>query len=148
MRITLDTNVLYQALRSSLGASYTILSLVRARQLEMAISIPVFLEYQEVLLRPGSLRDLGRSPGEMESILRFIAYIAKPVTIDFLMRPNLADENDNMFVDLALASGSRFLVTSNVDDFTRRAELKLDSFRVVTPGQFYKLWRRLHERKE
>jgi hypothetical protein len=50
-----------------------------------------------------------------------------------------------MFVDLAFASNSRFLITSNVTDFTRQAELKFDSFGVITPGQFVKLWRRNHE---
>ena len=145
MRITLDTNVLYQALRSSSGASYHILWLIREYQLEMAISIPVFLEYREVLLRPESLRDLSLSRSEIESVLRFIAYVAKPYSISFLMRPNLTDESDNMFVDLAFASNSRFLITSNVTDFTRQAELKFNSFGVITPGQFVKLWRRNHE---
>ncbi|OGG52222.1 MAG: toxin-antitoxin system, toxin component [Candidatus Handelsmanbacteria bacterium RIFCSPLOWO2_12_FULL_64_10] len=77
--------------------------------------------------------------------MRFIAYVAKPYSISFLMRPNLTDESDNMFVDLAFASNSRFLITSNVTDFTRQAELKFNSFGVITPGQFVKLWRRNHE---
>lgn len=145
MRITLDTNVLYQALRSSSGASYYILRLIREYQLEMAVSIPVFLEYREVLLRPESLRDLGLSRNEIESVLRFIAYVSKSYSISFLMRPNLTDESDNMFVDLAFASNSRFLITSNVTDFTRQTELKFDRFDVITPGQFVQRWRRDHE---
>ncbi len=111
----------------------------------MAISIPVFLEYQEVLLRQETLRDLALSRNEIQSILRLIAYLAKPFSISFLMRPNLRDEDDNMFVDLAFASNSRFLITSNIADFTRNTELKFDSFDVVTPGQFVNLWRQDHE---
>ena len=145
MRTTLDTNVLYQALRSSSGASYYMLQLIRGRLLELAFSIPVFLEYSEVLIREKTLRDLGLSRRETESILRLIAYIGKPSTINFLMRPNPTDENDNMFVDLAFASRSRFLITSNTVDFTLNAELRFDSFGVVTPGQFVKLWRQDNE---
>ena len=44
------------------------------------------------------------------------------------MRPNLRDENDNMFVDLAFASNCQFLVTSNVSDFLQNSELKFDGF--------------------
>lgn len=145
MRVTIDTNVLYQALRSSSGASYYVLRLIRAHQIEMAVSIPVFLEYREVLLRSKSLHDLGLSRKEMDSVLHFITYVAKPFPIRFLMRPNLADENDNMFVDLAFASNSRFLITSNVADFIHRTELRFDSFEVITPGHFVKRWRQSHE---
>lgn len=145
MRIVLDTNVLYQALRNSSGASYFILQLVRERRLEMAISVPVFLEYQDVLLRRKSLKDLKLSRQEIEAVLRLIAYIAKPTSIHFLMRPNLKDENDNMFVDLAVASNSRFLVTNNIADFKRYTELKFDQFTIVTPKQFVIQWRQENE---
>lgn len=145
MRVVIDTNVLYQALRSSSGASHHILRMIREYRLVMAISIPVFLEYREVLLRPKSLRDLGISRRETESVLSFIAYVAKSHSIRFLMRPNLIDESDNKFIELAFASNSRLLITSNVSDFTRHAELKFDSFEVITPGEFIKTWRRNHE---
>ena len=91
MRIVLDTNVLYQALRDQGGASYYIFQLIRKQQIELVLSVPVFLEYQEVLLRPATLIDLGRSSPEIEAFLRFIAYIAKPISIHFLMRPHLRD---------------------------------------------------------
>ena len=140
MRITLDTNVLYQALRDSAGASHYIFQLIRSRQLEMVISVAVFLEYRDVLLRPSTLEDLGLSQNDIEAVLRFIAYVANPFSVRFLMRPNLIDESDNMLVDLAFASNSRFLVTNNISDFIRNAELKFD-FLVTTPGLFVKRWR-------
>ena len=144
MRIVLDTNVLYQALRDSAGASYYVLQLIRQQRLELVISIPVFMEYRDVLLRPGTLDDIGLSRRETSAVLRLIAYIARPVSIYFLMRPHLTDESDNKFVDLAFASNSRFIVTSNIADFTRDVDLKFDSFDIVTPGQFVRLWRRHH----
>ena len=135
--------MLYQAIRDSAGASHYILQLIRSRQLEMAISVPVFLEYRDVLLRPSTLVDLGLSQNDIEAVLRLIAYIAKPFPVRFLMRPNLIDESDNMFVDLAFASNSRFLITNNISDFTRNAELRFD-FVVTTPGLFVKQWREHH----
>ena len=56
MKVEVDTNILYQALRSRTGASHAILQLVRTGELQLAISVPVFEEYKEVLLRPSVLR--------------------------------------------------------------------------------------------
>jgi predicted nucleic acid-binding protein len=68
-----------------------------------------------------------------------IALIAKKHSIYFLLRPNLIDENDNMIFECAFASNSDYLITSNIKDF-RNAELKGFGFKVITPGDFYKLW--------
>ena len=55
LRVTLDTNVIYQALRTNSGASHKILNMVRNSQLELSISIPVFNEYADVLSRKKTL---------------------------------------------------------------------------------------------
>ena len=141
----MDTNVLYQALRNIAGASNYILQLIRAYRLDLTLSIPVFLEYSDVLLRPNTLRDLKLTREEIESVLRFIAYIGKPVPIHFLMRPNLRDENDNMFIDLAFASNARYIITQNIDDFTKGTELRFDQFKIITPAQFVRYWRQHYE---
>ncbi len=52
MIVTIDTNIMYQALMSSLGASFRILQLVRAGNCRLALSQPVFSEYEKVLTRP------------------------------------------------------------------------------------------------
>ena len=141
----MDTNVLYQALRNIAGASNYILQLIRTYRLDLALSIPVFLEYSDVLLRPNTLRDLKRTREEIKSVLRFIAYIGKPIPIHFLMRPNLRDENGNMFIDLAFASNARYIITQNVNDFTKETELKFDQFDILTPAQFVRHWRQRYE---
>ncbi len=46
----------------------------------------------------------------MEKVLDFIALVGLPPPIDFYWRPNLRDKSDNMFVELALASGSEYLI--------------------------------------
>jgi len=140
MLVTLDTNILYQALMSSTGASHFILQQVRNRKIQIALSVPVFLEYQEVLTRNDSRKDFKLLLDDVDYFLRFIAYIGRTFEIYFLFRPNLRDEKDNKIVELAITSQSDYLITSNVRDF-KKAELKFDQLRVITPSEFVKTWR-------
>jgi len=39
---------------------------------------------------------------------------------------------------------SEYLITSNIKDF-KNAQLKGFEFNIVTPGEFYKLWKSRHE---
>lgn len=140
MLLTLDTNILYQALMSKTGASYFILQQVRTRKIQIALSVPVFFEYQDVLTREKSLKDFELKLNDVEKFLKFIAYIGKPFEIYFLLRPNLKDEKDNKIVELAVTSQSDYLITSNIRDF-KNAELKFDQLKIITPGEFVKMWR-------
>ena len=139
MLLTLDTNILYQALKSSAGSSYWILQKVRENKIQVALSVPVFQEYQDVLTREKSLEDFGLYLTDVEKILRYLAYVGKTFNVFFLFRPNLKDENDNMLVELAITSQSDYLVTSNTKDF-KNAELKFDQLKIVTPSEFLKKW--------
>ena len=145
MIVTIDTNVIYQALYSSKGASHAILRLVRSGDLRLALSIPVFEEYCDVLHRPATLTETGLNREEIEAVLDFLAHISLQTKVHFLYRPNLRDEADNMFVELALASGSTYMITRNVKDYKRGNELRFDSFKIVTPSEFLALWRDQHE---
>jgi putative PIN family toxin of toxin-antitoxin system len=141
MLITLDTNIIYQALKSNAGSSYWILQQVRLGKIQVALSVPVFHEYQDVLTREKSLKDFGLQLADVEKALRFIAYIGRTFNIFFLFRPNLKDEKDNMLVELAITSQSDYLVTSNIKDF-KNAELKFDQLNIITPNEFLKKWKK------
>ena len=140
MLLTLDTNILYQALKSTTGASHFILQQVRNRKIQIALSVPVFLKYKDVFTRDKSLKDFKLQLSDVDKFLRFIAYISKTFEIYFLLRPNLKDEKDNMIVELAVTSQSDYIITSNAKDF-KNAELKFDELKVITPGEFVKMWR-------
>ena len=144
--MTIDTNVLYQALRNKEGASYFILSLISDRKIRMAISVPVFTEYKDVLLRTKSLNDLGLNKEDIAAVLEFIAFIALPITIFYSFRPNLKDEGDNMFVELAISSNSKFLITSNSSDFISGNNLLFQDLNIITPFDFVRLWRKKYEK--
>ena len=140
MLVTLDTNIIYQALKSASGASFFIFQQVRERKIQIALSVSLFEEYEDVLKREKSLKDFGLDIEDIDKFLRFIAYVGKPYTIYYLFRPNLKDENDNMVVELAVTSQSDYIVTSNIKDF-KNAELKFDHLKIVTPIEFAKIWR-------
>ncbi|MBN2159129.1 MAG: putative toxin-antitoxin system toxin component, PIN family [Spirochaetes bacterium] len=147
MLVVIDTNVLYQALRSQLGASYYILSLIRNNKISLALSVQVFNEYEDVLTRPSSLKDFNLTREDIIKVLQFIAFIGKSYTTYYLFRPNLQDENDNIFIELSIASNSNYLITNNVRDFTTKSELKFQDLKVITPSDFVKIWRKKYESK-
>jgi len=140
MLVTIDTNVVFQALMSSDGASYFLFQQVRNGVLRMALSHAVLLEYEDVLTRTKSLKSFGLSIQDVQKVLRFIAYISEKYEPYYLFRPNLPDEGDNIFVELAVVSQSSFIITRNIKDF-RNSELIFDCFKVLTPSEFLKVWR-------
>lgn len=144
MIVTIDTNVLYQALRSSAGASFFILQLVRNRRLKMALSLQVFKEYEDVLTRETSIQDFGLSRIDIETVLKFVSFVGVEFEPFFLFRPNLRDESDNIFVELAICSNSNYLITSNVKDF-QNSELNIQFLNVITPANFVSKWRKNNE---
>ena len=141
--ITLDTSALYQALHSKRGAAYQILQLIGRRELALALTVPVFFEYQDVLLRPESLKDLGLTHENVDALLDMLVLVGETYSVSYLLRPNLPDEGDNIFVECAFVSRSEYLITSNIRDFSR-GELQGMSFTVCTPSSFYATWRQDH----
>ena len=51
-RVIFDTNVLVAALKSKNGASFQLLSMLKLKKFEISISIPLYMEYLDVLMRP------------------------------------------------------------------------------------------------
>lgn len=145
MKVVLDTNVLFQAIYNKNGASGYILEKIRTKEIERMISIPVFIEYQDIFNRDKTKKLLKIDSKGVNIILDFISAFSTPVEIKYLMRPNLQDEGDNMFVDLAFASRSNFLITSNTKDYLIENDLKFDSFRVINPSEFVVHWRKNYE---
>ena len=145
MLVILDTNVLFQALYSGDGASHFILGLVREQKIKLALSMKVFAEYEAVLKRKRNLKLIGLTEKDIEAVLSFLAFIGRPFDTYFLFRPNLRDENDNIFVELALASNARLLITSDTRDFKKNAQLKFADFGIATPAEFVKMWRKEYE---
>lgn len=137
MRIVLDTNVLVAATRSRQGASFELLSLLPDAGFQIALSVALYTEWQDVMTRPEHLPP-GMGPDDALGFLRYLASVAHLQEVYYLWRPFLRDPDDDMVLECAVASGSRYLVTHNLRDFQRITELGVQP---VTPAQFLALLR-------
>ena len=127
-RIILDTNVLYAGLYSSKGASFKILQAIEEDKLKMVISTTLLFEYEDILKR--NQVDLGLSNQEIEKVLDYFCMKSEHQKIYFLWRPYLPDPKDDHLLELALASGTKLIVTHNTKDFKRVEEFGIRS---ITP---------------
>lgn len=114
-RIVLDTNVLYAGLYSSKGASFKVLQAIEKDNLKLAMSTTLLFEYEDILKRNQIV--LGLSDGEVEKILDFLCLQSEHQKIYFLWRPRLPDPKDDHLLELAIASGTKLIVTHNTKDF-------------------------------
>ncbi|PSB05270.1 putative toxin-antitoxin system toxin component, PIN family [Merismopedia glauca] len=114
-QIVLDTNVLVAGLRSRRGSSFQILSLVGTGKFDIHLSIPLVLEYQEVLHR--ELPNLYITAEDIENLVAFHCSVATRHQIFFLWRPYLPDPKDDMVLELAVKARCDSIVTYNTRDF-------------------------------
>lgn len=116
LQIVLDTNVLYAGLRSKRGASYKLLKHLNSGKFEINLSVPLVLEYEEVLLRKQPT--LNFTHKEIGQILDYLCRISNLHEVHFLWRPILNDPKDDMILDLAVRANCRHIVTYNTRDFS------------------------------
>lgn len=138
VRVVLDTSVLVAAARSRNGASFQLVSMLPSSDFEIALTVPLYTEWQSVLTRPEHLPP-GATAEVALGFVRYLATIAHLQDVHFLWRPFLRDSDDDMVVECAVSSGSAYIVTHNVKDFRRVEELKVHA---ITPGDFLKLLRK------
>ncbi|MCS3613254.1 putative nucleic acid-binding protein [Salinibacter ruber] len=78
----LDTNVIYAGLRSRRGVSFKLLSLLGSGRFEVHLSVPLVLEYEEVLQE--KRRDLGLTEADVDDVLDYLCRVARLHEIHFL----------------------------------------------------------------
>lgn len=130
MKVVLDTSVLVAAWRSRDGASFALLERLRDDEFEIAVSVPLVLEYEAVLLRH-LVAGLGRD--DVEAFVDYLCARGHRQAVFYLWRPLLNDPGDDMVVEVAVAASCNAIVTHNIKDFTRAKDLGLA---VLTPGEF------------
>ena len=130
MRVAIDTNVLVAALRSKRGAAYQVLKRMRERRFEFVLSVPLFLEYEDVLKRPGLVP---LPMATIDKLLKLLARNGIARDIFFLWRPFLKDAKDDMVLEVALAGGCSAIVTYNTKDFVGADQLNIE---VLMPQEF------------
>ena len=127
-KIVLDTNVLYAGLYSSKGASFRVLKAIEEGKLHIVLSTTLLFEYEDILKRNQVV--LGLSNQEMEKILDYFCMQSEHQKIYFLWRPRLPDPKDDHLLELAIASGTKLIVTHNTKDFKGVEEFGIRS---ITP---------------
>jgi putative PIN family toxin of toxin-antitoxin system len=130
-QIVIDTNVLLAALRSQRGASHRLLKLIGDDRWQMNLSVPLFLEYEDVVKRPDV--GLNLSVAEIDDILDFICAGANLREIFYLWRPILHDPKDDFVLELAVESQCDFIITYNVKDFAGAEKFGVE---IITPLSF------------
>jgi putative PIN family toxin of toxin-antitoxin system len=127
----LDTSVLVAAVRSRRGASFELISRLGGEEFEVAVSVPLVLEYEGTLLR--HLRETSLDERDVRDLIDYICGIAVRQEIFFLWRPYLRDSGDDMVLELAVAARCEAIVTHNLRDFHGAEKMGV---RVLTPGHF------------
>ena len=131
MKIVIDTNVLFTALRSSRGASYKLVSLLPSGRFSIAISVPLIIEYEDVLRR-GKLH-ASISEKDISDFLDFLCYVGYRQDIFFLWRPFLPDSSDDLVLEVAVAGGCDAIITYNKRHFKNVEKFGL---RILDPKEF------------
>lgn len=129
-RIVIDTNVLVAALRSRRGWSFELLSQVGRGRFQHILTVPLVMEYEDVLLRPGMV-PLGA--GGVHDVLDYLCATADLQSVHFLWRPQLPDVKDDMVLEAAANGQCGHIVTWNVRDFAPASRFGI---RVVEPSDF------------
>ncbi len=131
MRTVIDTNVLVSGLRSNKGASFRVLRGIQTGAVKPVVSVALFLEYQDVLPRPGLL-PAHMSPAAIIAFLDAFLLKSEHQDIYFKWRPWLPDPKDECVLDAVVAAGCIPIVTNNLRDFRPAPKLGI---RVMTPWE-------------
>lgn len=130
-QIVLDTNVIVAGLRSRRGSAFQLLKLVGTGQFDIHLSVPLVMEYRDVLSREDL--NLAVNEADIETLIEFHCAVATKHQIFFLWRPYLPDPKDDMVLELAVAAGCDSVVTYNDRDFVG---IEKFGIRAVAPAAF------------
>ncbi|MDD2853183.1 MAG: putative toxin-antitoxin system toxin component, PIN family [Desulfuromonadaceae bacterium] len=137
LRLILDTNVLVTAMCNRDGASHLLIRWALTDKIRLLASPALWLEYETVIKRPHIRLRHGISLENLDIVLDTLAAHVEPVHLNYLWRPQLRDQNDEMVLETALNSSADALVTFNTKDFADAANRF--ALRLVTPAECIKL---------
>lgn len=138
MKVIVDTNILVAALLGKeAGAARKVIELSMNEVISPLVGEALFNEYLDVFDREEIMQKCPLDSDERLEFLSAFLSSSQWCKIYFGWRPNLRDEGDNHLIELAVAGGAHYIITSNVRDF-KNGELAFDELSVVTPQQFIK----------
>ena len=132
----LDTNVLVSGLLSPFGPPGRLVDALLSRRLRIATDDRIEAEYREILARP-RLRIEAVRRQAVEAILQFqVHVVALPWSAS-----TPPDEDDTMFLEVALQTSERTLVTGNLSHFPSECR---NGVTVVSPREAWERFAQIH----
>ncbi len=131
MKIVMDTNVLFAALKSRRGASYKLVSLLPSEKFSIAISVPLIIEYEDVLKRGKLSSEITEK--DIGDFIDFFCYVGEHQDIFFLWRPFLPDPSDDLVLEVAVAGSCDAIITYNKRHFKNADKFGL---KILDPREF------------
>lgn len=131
MKIVIDTNILFAALNSRRGASFKLVSLLLTERFSIAISVPLIIEYEDVLKRGNLPASITKK--DINDFIDFFCHIGNQQDIFFLWRPFLPDPSDDLVLEVAVAGGCDAIITYNKRHFKNPEKFGL---RILDPKKF------------
>jgi len=89
--------------------------LLDSAKFEINLSVPLVIEYEDVLLR--KIHTLNFSKSHIGQFLDFLCLVGNWHEVYFLWRPILKDPEDDMILELAVRANCKYIVTYNKADF-------------------------------
>jgi putative PIN family toxin of toxin-antitoxin system len=105
----IDTNVLLSGLKSQKGQSNKLLQKLLNDEFEIAISVPLILEYEAILKKKVDRKIF--TDEDIDSVINYLCKIGKQVKIFYLWRPFLKDPFDDHIIEVALSSNCKYIIT-------------------------------------
>ncbi len=139
-KVVIDTNVLLSALFSNRGKSYKLIELLGLRGKEgirfNVVSVPLALEFEEVLLRPKNREKYDYfSHEEIRLIISDIVSVSHRTKLHFLWRPFLKDSFDDKVLETAVNGQAQAIITYNTKDFA--GVKKYFDIDILTPAELF-----------
>jgi putative PIN family toxin of toxin-antitoxin system len=133
-QVVIDTNVIVAGLRSRRGSAFQLITLIGTGRFDIHLSVPLVLEYTDVLLR--GLPKLSLSREEVDDLIDFFCAVGEQHEIFFLWRPFLRDPKDDMVLEIAVKAGCESIITYNTRDFAGVEQFGLN---ILEPSEFLRL---------
>ena len=131
LRAVMDTNVLYSAFRSRLGASFELFNRLCRGEWTAIVSNHLVHEYEEVLKANATV--LGLSLDDADELLNAICARAEEWQLQPGWNPILSDADDEPLVQLAHESSAKRIVTYNTRHLAPAVEIGIE---VLKPREF------------
>jgi putative PIN family toxin of toxin-antitoxin system len=138
MKIVLDTNVLVSGLLTPFCNCGEIVRMLTSDEITLCVDSRLLVEYEEVLSRP----KFNIAPQKAAAIIEYIQASSETHAVVPLDRA-LPDESDNPFMEVALSSDAKCLVSGNIKHFP---EKRRAGMRVLAPKEFLDFFKKRKSR--